>query len=322
MTHVVLLRGPDQPMLPGLDGLARTARLTLATDEASLRHSLPEADILLVTDFRTDLLERAWPARPKLKWVHATSAGVDRLCFPALRDSDLVLTNARGNFERGIAEYVLGAVLMFAKDTLTNLRLQQRRTWQHRETETLVGKRVLVVGAGAIGAEVARVLNALGMRVTGVARSARVQPPFARVVAQDDLPAQLPHADYVVVTAPLTPRTRGLFDRRVFAAMAPHARFINVGRGPIVVTDDLLHALQAGEIAGAALDVFDPEPLPPEHPLWAQPNVMISAHMAGDVLGWERRLGEQFMVNFARFERGEPLLNVVDKHSGFISNGR
>ncbi|GAA3532731.1 D-2-hydroxyacid dehydrogenase [Zobellella aerophila] len=322
MTHVVLLSGPDQSPLPGLDGLERKARLTLATDETSLRQSLPEADILLVTDFRTDLLERAWPDQPKLKWVHAASAGVDRLCFPALRDSDIVLTNARGNFERGIAEYVLGAVLMFAKDTLTNLHLQRSRSWQHRDTETLVGKRVLVVGAGAIGAEVARVLGAMGMRVTGVARSPRVQPPFARVVGQDQLLEQLPQADYVVVTAPLTPRTRGLFDRHAFRAMAPHARFINVGRGPIVVTEDLLHSLQSGEIAGAALDVFDPEPLPPEHPLWTLPNVMISAHMAGDLVGWERRLGEQFMANFARFERGESLLNVVDKSSGFITNGR
>ncbi|WP_116472755.1 D-2-hydroxyacid dehydrogenase [Zobellella maritima] len=322
MTHVVVLRGPEQPLLPGLDGLEQQARVTLATDQQTLQTSLPEADILLVTDFRTELLERAWPDRPKLKWVHATSAGVDRLCFPALRDSNIVLTNARGNFERGIAEYVLGAILMFAKDTLTNLRLQQSRSWQHRETESLIGKQVLVMGAGAIGAEVARMLGAMGMRVTGVARSARVQPPFARVCAQDDLPALLPQADYVVVTAPLTPRTRGLFDRTAFRAMAPHARFINVGRGPIVVTDDLLHALQAEEIAGAALDVFDTEPLPPEHPLWTQPNVMISAHMAGDVVGWERRLGEQFMVNFTRFERGERLLNEVDKNSGFIPGGR
>jgi len=125
--------------------------------------------------------------------------------------------------------------------------------------------------------------------------------------------AVLPHVDYVVITAPLTPDTEGLFDRETFRAMKPSAHLINVGRGPIVASEALLAALEQGDIAGAALDVFEEEPLPENHPLWDKPNVMISAHMAGDFIGWRRALGEQFTDNFTRWQAGEALNNLVSK---------
>jgi len=313
VTRILVLVAPGESPLPGLEPLPTGVELTTVSAEAELREQLTHADVLVVTDFRTGLLERCWPAHHNIKWVHATSAGVDALLFPALVKSDLLLTNARGVFDLGIAEYVLGAVLMFAKDTFGNLRHQHAHRWQHRETELIRGKQALIIGAGSIGGEVARLLSALGLEVTGVARSARDTPHFKQVVANDDLEEHLPKADYVVVTAPLTPATEGLINHQTLALMKPQAVLINVGRGAVVVTDDLVEALQQRVIAGAALDVVEPEPLPAQHPLWDMPNVMISAHMSGDFVGWRDALGEQFKANLEHWLADEGLFNQVDK---------
>jgi phosphoglycerate dehydrogenase-like enzyme len=311
----VLSDAPEGP--PGLNKIDEQAEIVLAHDESSLRRALPGSRILLVTDFRTEALEAAWDAADRIEWVHATSAGVNKLMFDALVNSDLVLTNARGFFDRAIAEYVLGQILMFAKDSYTNLRLQQQERWLHRATETIEDKQLLVVGAGSIGHAIGRLCRAAGMRVAGVARSDKPgDDAFEAIHAQSRLDALLLKADYVVVAAPLTPATQGLFDADHFAAMAGHARFINVGRGAIAVTEDLFTALQTGEIAGAALDVFETEPLPAGHPLWALENVQISAHMAGDFIGWQEALMDQFRANFERWRAGEPLFNVVHKRGG------
>jgi phosphoglycerate dehydrogenase-like enzyme len=315
--RIVVLTAPDEDELPGLEALADRAEVIHVRDEASLKVELPTADVLVVTDFRTDMLRRAWPAENRLRWVHATSAGVDQLMFPDLATSDIPVTNARGVFDRGIAEYVLGAILLFAKETLANLRYQREHRWRHRETELIRGRRALIVGAGSVGREVADLLRAVGMGVVGTARRAREDEHFDRVYAEDGLFDLLPEADYVVITAPLTESTEGLFDRDAFARMKPGARLINVGRGPIVRTDALIEALTDGAIGGAALDVLEEEPPPADHPLWDMPNVMISAHMAGDFIGWRRALGEQFVANFERWCRGEPLLNPVDKQRGY-----
>lgn len=313
MTRVLVLVAPGESELAGLDGLPGEVTVQTVSAEADLREALPHADVLVVTDFRTGLLERCWPANPKVKWVHATSAGVDALLFPALAESDIPITNAKGIFDRGIAEYVLGAVLLFAKDTMGNLALQREHRWQHRDTEMIDQRRALIVGAGSIGGEVARLLKAVGMQVTGIARRAREDVNFDVVLGNDCLFDCLSVADYVVITAPLTEDTQGLFDDRAFAAMKSGARLINVGRGPIVQTEALLASLQRGHLAGAALDVFEQEPVPEDHPLWEQPSVMMSAHMAGDFIGWQTALGEQFVANFKGWQQGQALFNQVKK---------
>ncbi|PCC97926.1 D-2-hydroxyacid dehydrogenase [Halopseudomonas pelagia] len=313
MTRVLVLVAPGESELAGLGGLPGEVEVQTVSAEADLREALPHADVLVVTDFRTGLLERCWPAEPKVKWVHATSAGVDALLFPALAESDIPITNAKGIFDRGIAEYVLGAVLLFAKDTMGNLALQREHRWQHRDTEMIDQRRALIVGAGSIGGEVARLLKAVGMQVTGIARRAREDVNFDVVLGNDCLFDCLSVADYVVITAPLTEDTQGLFDDRAFAAMKSGARLINVGRGPIVQTEALLASLQSGHLAGAALDVFEQEPVPEDHPLWEQPNVMMSAHMAGDFIGWQTALGEQFVANFRGWQQGQALFNQVKK---------
>jgi len=313
MTHIAVLTAPDEADLPGLQDLPVGTRVEHVRSENALRDALRSADVLVVTDFRSGMLARCWPEQPTVRWVHATSAGVDALMFPALRNSSIPVTNARGIFNRGIAEYVLGAILLFAKDTLGNLHYQRQRRWQHRDTALIDGRRVLIVGAGSIGSTVAQLLSAAGMQVVGTARSQREVAGFRQVYAQQQLPKLLPEADYVVITAPLTPDTEGLFDHDTFAAMKPAACLINVGRGAIVRTDALLEALNQGHLGGAALDVLEEEPLPADHPLWEQPQVMISAHMAGDFIGWRQALGEQFTDNFHRWVTGEALHNVVDK---------
>ena len=319
-TTITVLLAEDEPSLPGLDTLSSHARVQEVRTPDELRAALPDTQVLVVTDFRTGLLEEVWPDNCPVRWVHATSAGVDALMIDPIKHSDIVVTNARGIFDRGIAEYVLGALLLFAKDTLTNLALQAENRWQHRETRLLKGSRALIVGAGSIGREVATELRAMGMEVIGTARRARQDSAFDRVHRQQDLPALLGDADYVVITAPLTPDTEGLFDAAQFRRMKPGAILVNVGRGAIVSTDALFQALQTGRLGGAALDVFEQEPLPADHPLWDQPNVMLSAHMAGDFIGWRAALGQQFVDNFHRWRRGQPLINPVNKEYGYVSS--
>ncbi|MEX1197158.1 MAG: D-2-hydroxyacid dehydrogenase [Pseudohongiellaceae bacterium] len=311
MMEVLVLTAPDEPALPGLDGLPDDIRVTHVCREDDLQAGLQRADILVVTDFRSGLLARCWPDDPSVRWVHATSAGVDALMFPALKKSGIPVTNARGVFDRGIAEYVLGAVLMFAKDTLGNLRYQRAHRWVHRDTALIREQRALVVGAGSIGTTTAQLLSAAGLRVTGIARTARDVEGFEAVYARDRLVDCLAESDHVIITAPLTPETEGLFNKAMLKRMKPGAFLINVGRGPIVRSDDLVTVLESGHLGGAALDVFEEEPLPQDHPLWERQDVMISAHMAGDFIGWRSALGEQFVENFQQWQNENELFNRV-----------
>ncbi len=307
---------------PGIDPVLQSAPVSFAQDGAALEREIAGAEALFVWDFRSDELARAWHAADSLKWVHVAGAGVDAVLFEELIESGVTVTNSRGVFDRSIAEYVIGTMLMFAKDLRATIEHQREKRWVHRETGTLYGKRLLVVGAGPIGREVARLASPLGMRAEGVARTAReTDEDFERVISDEDIDAALPEADYVVVAAPLTQRTRGMFDAKRFARMKPGARFINVGRGPIVDEAALVEALSEERISGAALDVFQNEPLPEDSPLWDDPRVFVSPHMSGDFVGWLDALGELFAENYGRYSRGEPLLNVVDKRQGYGGSG-
>ncbi|TQF00984.1 MAG: D-2-hydroxyacid dehydrogenase [Spiribacter salinus] len=316
---IVILTAPGEGLPDGLEALSGEAELLVAEDGVELRAALPGAQVLCVTDFRTNAISEAWSAADSLQWIHATSAGVDALLTAEVRESSIPVTNARGIFDRCIAEYVLGQIIAFCKDFAENQRLQQHHEWRHRETEPVTGRTVLVVGAGSIGRQIAQICGAMGMAVDGIGRRARPgDDDFGAIYAQADLISVLPDYDFVVIAAPLTPDTEGLFGAAEFQAMASSARLINIGRGPIVRTADLVSALQDGEIDGAALDVFEQEPLPAEHPLWDLPNVAISAHMAGDFIGWKRALSEQFITNYRRWAAGDALNNLVDKTHGFV----
>ncbi|MGH3518618.1 MAG: D-2-hydroxyacid dehydrogenase [Haloechinothrix sp.] len=320
-------RSLDRPVLTVLCGDSRPQGIAAIEQAAEVRYAsadeLPDAlrgaDALFVWDFLSTAVRDAWPAADRLRWVHIASAGVDPVLFDELRESDVTLTNSRGVFDTSIAEYVLGVTLVFAKDFVRSFGLQQVGRWQHRETERVSGKHALVVGTGPIGRAVAGMLRAAGMRVSGVGRRARDNDPdFGTVHASGELADHIGSADYVVAVAPLTEQTKGMFDKSAFAAMRPSARFINVGRGELAVTNDLVDALRTGRLAGAALDVFETEPLPPDSPLWTMPNVVISPHMSGDFIGWRDVLVEVFVRNFQLWNAGEPLLNVVDKQLGYV----
>ncbi|MGC7248501.1 D-2-hydroxyacid dehydrogenase [Mycobacteroides abscessus subsp. massiliense] len=268
-----------------------------------LATALPGAEVLFVYDSRSSALRETWSAADSLRWVQIASTGVDPVLFDEFVASDVVLTNSRGIFERPIAEYVLAQILAFAKDIRRSTRAQAALSWRHFESESIEGTPVGVLGTGPIGQAISTLLGAVGMRVTVLGRAESA-----------DLSSHVGEFEYLVLAAPLTPQTRGIVNARVLSAMRPTARLINVGRGELVGTWDLVSALNRGGIAGAALDVTDPEPLPVGHPLWRTPNTHITPHNSGDVRGWSDRLQDQFVVNFERYLRGEELLNIVDKN--------
>jgi phosphoglycerate dehydrogenase-like enzyme len=285
-----------------------------------LAEAVHGARALLLWDFFSTAVRDAWPQADQLEWIHITAAGVDTLLFDELRDSDVVVTNARGVFDRPLAEYVLGAVIAYAKDSLTSFDLQRRHEWRHRETRSVTGATALVVGTGGIGREIAKLLRAAGMVVRGAGRRpVDNDPDFGEIVDSAKLAAEAGWCDHLVLAAPLTPATRGLVDAEVLAAMKPDAHLVNIARGPMVDEAALLKALTERRIGGATLDVFDTEPLPPGHPLWDAPNVTVTAHMSADAVGWRDTLAAQFATNVRRWLAGEPLLNVVDKTLGYVS---
>jgi phosphoglycerate dehydrogenase-like enzyme len=309
---VLLAKGEAPP--DGLDLVSPLADVHLVDDAATLAEAMRRAEVLFVWDFRSGLLRTAWPDDCSVRWIHTGSIGVDVVLVDPVLEGDIVVTNTRGVFERPIAEYVLGLILMFAKDLRGTLARQRERRWEHRETETIDRARVVILGAGGVAREVAPLLRAAGMEVQVVGRTARTgDSGLGDVHAGVGADELLPGADFVVLALPLTSETRGYLDGRRIGLLSPRARIVNIGRGPLIDEDELLAALRSGAIAGAALDVFATEPLPPEHPFWAMDQVVVSPHMSGDRIGWEREVVSRFADNLRRWLAGEELRNVVDK---------
>ena len=321
MKPVLLVQGAnDIDEVPGLHQLADQAEIRCAGDDEAFKNMLPGAEVMLGWNFRAASLREAWSQADSLRWIHWAGAGVDAAMFDELVDSEVLFTNARGVFDRPMAEWVLGMVIAFAKGFAETLASQAQSKWNYRMSEKIQGKRALVVGVGSIGRETGRLLQAAGMEVEAMGRSARSgDADFGRIYAIDDLLSRLPHADYVVLITPLTEQTRGMFGVEAFSAMKPQARFINIGRGPLVDEEALLDALQHQRIAGAALDVFVEEPLPADSAFWTAPNCLVSPHMSGDYVEFETAMAEQFIDNWARFIAAETLHNLVDKRLGFAA---
>ena len=318
-SRVVVMGATLDDPPPGIGVIADAVDLAFADEVAALGAALPGSDVLFAWRPRGALLSEAWEHARDLRWIQSASAGVDALLFPELVASHVVVTNARGVFDDAIAEYVVGVILVFAKGMVGVLEAQRRREWRHRETERLEHKRVLVAGTGPIGRAIARSCAALGMQVRGVGRTSRPRDDeFGRVFAAEDLAEAAGWADYVVNALPATAETRHVFGTEVFAAMSPGARFVNVGRGSTVDEAALVRALEQGQVGGAALDVFEEEPLPADSPLWAMPNVVVSPHLAGDFAGWRESAVELFVGNLERYLTGKPLRNVVDKERGYV----
>jgi phosphoglycerate dehydrogenase-like enzyme len=315
---VVMGATADEPP-PNIDTIADDVELRYAPDRASLERAIVDAEIVYTWWGEREDLVAAWPLARKLEWVAAVNVGIERLLFSELVESEVILTNARGAADVPIAETVVGFVVALAKGFRPMFDRQRTHVWGLHTMDRLAGRSVLVVGPGSIGRTIARALrHGLTMDVSAVGRTTRAgDADFATIVGVDRLHDALATADYVIDCLPLTPQTRRLFDGPAFAAMRPTARFLNVGRGATVDERELVDALSSDAIAGAALDVFEEEPLPAESPLWDMENVIVCPHMSGDVVGTELDFAEVFYDNVHRWLRGDPLRNVVDKRLGF-----
>jgi phosphoglycerate dehydrogenase-like enzyme len=259
-------------------------------------------------------------AAKNLKWIQTPMAGLERYFFPALIEHPVQVTNMRGIFHDMIPDHVLCYILCFARDMHTLIRRQLERRWAPRDVEVvhLPESTLGIVGLGGIGYGVAQRAAPHGMRILAV--DPRRQDKPAEVAAlwrPDRLDDLLGQSDFVAVCAPETPETRGLFGAEQFAKMKPTAFFINVGRGRVVKLAALTEALRQKQIAGAALDVFEQEPLPSDHPLWGMDNVILTPHTAGFSAHEEDRRLQVLADNLRRFAAGEPLQNVVDKAAGY-----
>jgi phosphoglycerate dehydrogenase-like enzyme len=305
-----------------------------ADDEAAAVREIPDADAFFGK--LTPVLLRA---SQRLRWVQSPTASLEHYLFPELIEHPLTLTNMRGIFSDVIAEQVFGYVLCLARNLHVYVRHQLESKWSpvggeesrvsnltgpafvtamDRAHRHLAGSTMGIVGLGGIGREIARRAAAFGMRVVAV-DPAPATPPLEveQLWRPDQLDQLLAASDWVVIAAPHTPDTEQMFRRRQFQTMRSTAHLINIGRGAIVNLDDLTAALEAGEIAGAALDVFEREPLPREHRLWRLPNVIITPHVAGYATCIAERHLEVLLDNIRRFTAGEPLRNVVDKRRWF-----
>jgi phosphoglycerate dehydrogenase-like enzyme len=289
------------------------ATVVAGADETALERHLADAEVLLGWRLPVAALARA----PRLRWIQLTSAGADHVLDVRPDLGDVVLTNARGIHGALMADYAIGVMVMLQWGFPRLLRLQQARTWRHQYTEPLAGKCLGVLGVGAIGGEIARRGAAMGMTVLGLRREPRPAEGVDRMYGPDGLGELLPRCDFVVVVVPATPETRRMLGERELRAMRRGAYLVNVARGSVVDEAALVRALADGWLGGAALDVFETEPLPAESPLWAMDNVIVTAHIAGEPDEYPKRVMGVVAENVARWREGRPLLNVVDPRRGY-----
>jgi phosphoglycerate dehydrogenase-like enzyme len=313
----MVIAKPEAPWLAPLDALPKTATVRIGHTADFFAAEAPLADVILNTESSGRGLRQSWPLASKVRWVHSLSAGVENQVFSELAHSPIPLTNARGVYKESLAEFVIGAVLFFAKDFRRLIRSQAEHRWDQFDNVVIAGQTMGIVGYGEIGRAVARRAKAMGMTVLGCRRRPEPDVVADEVLPNDQIRAMLSRSHYVVVAAPLTPDTRGMVGEAEFSAMRPDGVIVNVGRGPVIDEAALLGALRERRIRGAALDVFDQEPLSPDHPFWDLDNVLLSPHCADHVEGWLESAVAFFVTNYQRFAGGEPLLNVVDKRAGY-----
>lgn len=300
----------------------------------ALRAALPADRIIRVEDgdlgpvadadaafggFSPERLRSVLAIAPKLRWIHTFSAGVDRH-VPQLAGHDhIMLTNNTGAYDVPIAEHVIAMIFAAAKRVPGHLRAQERHDWVRDVSHAEVRDATLVIlGLGSIGTELARLATAVGMRVIGVRRDpGRPAPGVLRVVAPDRFAEVAAEADYIAVTAALTPATKGMVSAEIIRGLKPTAWLINIARGPIVDEAALIEALTEHRIGGAALDVFETEPLPGSSPLWDLGNAILTPHVSNSSPLVKDRSLALVVENVRRFRSGEPLLNLVDRAVGY-----
>lgn len=323
------VRHEDDPVwnLPGryMEALARDfAQVELASPatRAEADALLPETEIV----FGWGVQQRNFSAAKRLRWIHMSSASVTPLMFPELIESPVLVTNGRGTHSEPMAEHTIGVMLAFVRKLHLARDAQIRSEWSAVSMfhdppafRSLAGSTLGLVGLGSIGAAIARKARALGMHVLAVRRHPVSDPPAPadEQWGVNRLHELIERSDWLVLVTPLTAETRGMIGRPELARMRPSATLINLGRGSLVDEPALIEALEQGRIAGAALDVFQKEPLPRENPLWAMPNVILTPHVSGFGPNYWDRVVELFRRNLRAFLDDQPLENLVDKRAGY-----
>lgn len=317
---VLVLADPAAEPLRKLDALGPGVALKIGKTAEALGDAVADARVLFNWTGSKTEVGRILETAPRLEWIHAMYAGLDRSLFPELVASPVPLTNGSGVFSQSLGEFIMLGVLYFAKgmDRLTKSKAEHR--WDVFDKVEIRKQTIGIVAHGDIGRAVAWRAKAMGMRVLAQRRNPAPRPGdehVDRVYGMDGLQAMLPECDYVAVTAPLTAETTGMIGRREFELMKPGAVILNVGRGPVINEAAMIEALRTRRIRGAALDVFDVEPLPPHSPFWELDNVLLSPHSADHVEGWVEDAVLFFVEQFTRWRNGEPLKNVVNKQAGY-----
>jgi phosphoglycerate dehydrogenase-like enzyme len=271
-----------------------------ADAEVLFRCAMPQAAML-------ETLKTA----PKLRWIQTCTAGFDWMLSPEVIAGGYLITRTAYSANTTIAEYTLGYMLMMTKQFPRVLNDQANHFWNPQESQELAGCTVGIIGAGAIGSEIAKRCLAFDMKVIGTRRTPRATPYIEDLRGSDALEDVLAEADFVVLSCPLTPETRGMIGETQLRLMKPTAYLINIARGPLVREQALMQALHEGWIAGAALDVFDQEPLPADHPLWDTPRTIITPHCSYRTPKGMQRIVAEFQANLSRYLAGEELLNQL-----------
>ena len=294
--------------------LAQQIRVTLGWDGDILDDMLETADFTINSYPPKDrLAHRA----PRLKWIQTTGAGIETLLPLDWLPPGVTLTNNRGAHGEKAEDSCTLALLAIHTRFMETLRQQHDRVWKQILTPTIAGRTAVVVGFGDLGQGAGRAARKLGLRVIAVTRSGKPCSLADGTYRAADMDRVLPAADFLIVTTPLTPETRGLVDRRRIGLLKDDCGVVNIGRSAVMDYEALRERLDSGHLAGAVLDVFDEEPLPPESPWWTTRNVIVTPHISCDTPGYMDRLLDRWFENFSRFLAGKPLENIVDRRLGY-----
>jgi phosphoglycerate dehydrogenase-like enzyme len=275
---------------------------------------LKDAEVIFsVSSFPQKILDQA----PKLRWLQVSSAGVNQLPLKSLEERGILLTNVRGMHGDCISEYVLAMMFALNRQLPKTLEYQKMSQWHKMGQSMLKGKTLGIIGLGGIGQILANKAAFLGMEVIGLRNSKKPAENVSRMYSNEDLLTFMAQSDYVAVCCPLTPETTGLVSKEAIAAMKPTASLINIARGQVIDEPALIEALQNKKIASAALDVFWKEPLPETSPLWALDNLILTPHVAGDMIDYTERAADIFVSNLERYLKKQTLQGLVDYRLGY-----
>ena len=287
----------------------------ISCDLANATQYMTNTDILLTwgsMDIRPLYL-----MAPKLKWIHALSAGVETLVFPEMKTNNTLLTNSRGIHGIPVSEHVFAMMLAFTRGLTIFIRQQDKKIWKRSSVEEIHDKTIGIVGLGSIGREIAKKAKGMGMQVIASKQTMTTELFVDKLYTPEQLPELLGAADFVVAALPLLEETKNLFTMKEFSLMKPSAYFMNISRGPVVNEADLVSALEQKLIKGAGLDVFEEEPLPETSHLWDMENVIITPHLAALSPNYLDRAIKLFADNLARYGQHKEMLNVIDKNKGY-----